>query len=114
MVGVSTKIKRLLLNEGLVSSEEWQDAVNKGGDVIESLLKGGVLEEEALMEVFGRSAGIPPVNLTAISPDPQALELIEKETCKEHRSCRSARTATSSPSRWRTRSTSSCSTTSSA
>ena len=84
MVGVSTKIKRLLLNEGLVSSDEWQTAIDKGGDVIESLLDEGVLDEESLMEVFGRSAGIPPVDLRRVTPDPLALEVVDKETCKEH------------------------------
>ncbi len=84
MVGVSTKIKRLLLNEGLVSAEEWHAAVEKGGDVIEGLMSEGILDEESLMEVFGRSAGIPPIDLTRVSSDTEALELVGKETCKEH------------------------------
>ncbi|HPF13487.1 MAG: Flp pilus assembly complex ATPase component TadA [Planctomycetes bacterium] len=84
MVGVSTKIKRLLLNEGLVSAQEWQTAIDKGGDVIEVLLNDGVLEENALMEVFGRSAGIPPIDLRRVTPDSQALEVVDKDLCKEH------------------------------
>ncbi len=84
MVGVSTKIKRLLLNEGLVSAEEWHAAVEKGGDVIEGLMSEGILDEESLMEVFGRSAGIPPIDLARVTSDAEALDLVDKETCKEH------------------------------
>ncbi|MBL4770124.1 MAG: Flp pilus assembly complex ATPase component TadA [Planctomycetes bacterium] len=84
MIGVSAKVKRLLLNEGLVSEEEWSEAVAKGGDLIGVLMEDGILEEDSLMEVFGRSAGVPPVNLLEVIPDPQALAAIDKDTCKEH------------------------------
>ncbi|MFT5200300.1 MAG: type IV pilus assembly protein PilB [Planctomycetota bacterium] len=84
MVGVSAKIKRLLLNEGLVSEKEWSTAIAKGGDLIGVLMEDGILEEDSLMEVFGRSAGVPPVNLQNVTPDPAALETIEKSRCKEH------------------------------
>jgi len=84
MVGVSAKVKRLLLNEGLVSEEEWSTAIAKGGDLIGVLMEDGILEEDSLMEVFGRSAGVPPVNLQDVTPDPMALDTIDKATCKEH------------------------------
>ncbi|MCP5022712.1 MAG: Flp pilus assembly complex ATPase component [bacterium] len=84
MVGVSTKVKRLLFNEGLVSEEEWAAALAKGGDLIGVLMEDGILEEDSLMEVFGRSAGVPPVNLLDVLPDRMALDAIDKATCQEH------------------------------
>ncbi len=84
MVGVSTKVKRLLFNEGLVSEEEWAAALAKGGDLICVLMEDGILEEDSLMEVFGRSAGVPPVDLNEVQPDSTALDAIDKATCKEH------------------------------
>ncbi len=84
MVGVSTKIKRLLVDEGLVQPEQWEVAAKRGSDVIEALFEDGALEEEGLMEVLGRSAGVPPVDLTKVTPDQRALDTIDEDACKEH------------------------------
>ncbi|MFT7680199.1 MAG: type IV pilus assembly protein PilB [Planctomycetota bacterium] len=84
MVGISTKIKRLLVDEGLVEAEAWEAAVSRGADVIETLIDDNLLDEEGLMEVLGRSAGVPPVDLSEISPDTNALDLMDEAACKEY------------------------------
>ncbi len=83
MVKVSRKIRSLLLKEGLVTPEAWDKAKGDGPDVLETLLSRGAVEEKALMDVLGRSAGVPPVELRDIVPDPSALECLPKETCEE-------------------------------
>ena len=36
MVRVSVKIKRLLVEEGLITTEEWENARQEGGDILDS------------------------------------------------------------------------------
>ena len=84
MVRVSHKIKHLLVDEGLVSNDEWEQAVGDGANVLDSLLSRGTIDESTLMEVLGRSSGMAPVDLGEVTPDPAALEAIPEETCKEH------------------------------
>ena len=84
MVRVSGKIRRLLIDAGLVSAEEWRIAREKGGNVLETLLTSGGLNETSLLEALGRSSSVPPVDLANVRPDPQALECLPQETCLEH------------------------------
>ena len=83
MVGVSSKIKRLILDAGLVSQDEWMDARSAGGDILDTLISRGQIDERILMEILGRSAGVAPVDLARVSPDQSAMELFTEETCKE-------------------------------
>ena len=83
MVGVSSKIRRLIFDAGLVSQEEWTDARSAGGDVLDTLIGRGQIDERTLMEVLGRSAGVAPVDLNRIVPDASAMELFTEDVCKE-------------------------------
>ncbi|MBK7643530.1 MAG: Flp pilus assembly complex ATPase component TadA [Planctomycetes bacterium] len=84
MVRVSAKIKRLLVDAGLVSDADWGSAKEKGGSVLEALLSSGTLQEDGLLEALGRASSIAPVDLTRCTPDPKALEAIPQESCIEH------------------------------
>jgi len=84
MVRVSGKIRRLLIDAGLVSAEEWRSARGTGGNVLDTLLTSGSLGETALLEALGRSSSVPPVDLTNARPDPQAIECLPQETCLEY------------------------------
>ena len=83
MARVSRQIKRLLVEEGLVSEAQWADARASGTEVVEALLERGDLEESSLMEVLGRSAGVPPIDLGTVTPDPPAIEALGEQTCKD-------------------------------
>ncbi|MEM6672771.1 MAG: ATPase, T2SS/T4P/T4SS family [Planctomycetota bacterium] len=83
MVAISTKVRGLLLSEGLVSEEAWQKATSGDGDPVEQLLNAGDLSESALMEVLGRAAGIPPVDLRRIELDAAIVETLAPELCEE-------------------------------
>ncbi|MEL6715191.1 MAG: hypothetical protein AAFP86_15525, partial [Planctomycetota bacterium] len=76
-------MKGLLLEEGLVSEDAWAAAVGGEGDPIEALMNQGELHEPALMEVLGRAAGIPPVDLRRIQFDIQTVEAVAPELCRE-------------------------------
>jgi len=84
MVRVSAKIKRLLVDAGLVSDVEWNNAKDKGGSILEALLSSGVLHEDGLLEALGRASSMPPVDLMRFTPDPKALESLPQESCNEY------------------------------
>jgi type IV pilus assembly protein PilB len=83
MVRVSGKIKRLLVEAGLVTDEAWNSAREKGGNVIETLLTSGGLDEASLLEALARSASCAPVDLQRITCDPAAIEAVSQDTCIE-------------------------------
>ena len=84
MVRVSGKIRRILVDAGLVSDNDWTAAKERGGQPVATLLAQGLLQEDALFETLGRSSGVPPVDLTRIRPDPTALQTLSREVCQEH------------------------------
>ncbi len=84
MVRVSAKIKRLLVDAGLVSDADWGSAKEKGGSILEALLSSGVLHEDGLLEALGRASSIAPVDLMRCTPDPKALEALPQDSCTEY------------------------------
>src|SRR5688500_5397432 len=84
MVRVSGKIRRLLVDAGLVSEEDWALAREKGGQPVATLLSNGTVTETALLSALGSAAGVAPVYMTRMRPDPQALATIPQDVCLEH------------------------------
>jgi type IV pilus assembly protein PilB len=83
-VRVSGKIRRILIDAGLVSEEDWSAAKERGGQPVATLLSQGLLQEDALFETLGRASGVPPVDLTKLKPDPTAMQAVPKDVCQEH------------------------------
>ena len=81
---ISGKIRRLLVDGGLVTEQDWASAKDGGGSPIATLIAQGTLSEDAWLETLGVSAGLPPVDLGRIQPDPKAVEALPKELCIEH------------------------------
>ena len=84
MVRVLSKIRRLLIDSGLVSEQQWSSAVDAAGGPLESLLARGSVAEGDLLELLGKSSGVPPVDLHRVSPDEEALASLPQEVCEEH------------------------------
>lgn len=74
----------LLVNAGLISTEDWTKAQESGEPVIEHLLSEGTLEEGAYLCALGQSAGIAPLEISRITPDPAALDAISEDLCREN------------------------------
>ncbi|MCA8979211.1 MAG: Flp pilus assembly complex ATPase component TadA [Planctomycetes bacterium] len=85
MVQVPVKIKRLLLDSGLVSEEHWNHAKSQGPNILENLLESGGLEPRVLIEAMSRSSNVPPVDLERVKPDSSAVEYVTQEACFENR-----------------------------
>jgi type IV pilus assembly protein PilB len=83
MAKVSPKIKRLLVAEGLVALESWESAARGDQDPIKALLGSGELSEGSLLEVMGRSAGVPPVDLRRVKPDSTAVDSVSPDLCRQ-------------------------------
>ena len=84
MVRVSGKIRSLLIDAGLVTQEDWNGARESGKPIVDVLLERGTVTEERLFEVLGLTSGLPPVDLSRVKPDPQAIEALPQEVCTEH------------------------------
>ncbi len=84
MVRVSGKIRRLLIDGGLVSADDFTAARDTGRPVVDVLLERQLVNEERLFEILGLTSGLPPVDLTRVKPDPQAVEALPQEMCVEH------------------------------
>jgi type IV pilus assembly protein PilB len=84
MSRISGKIRRVLVDAGLVSEHDWGQARDKGGNVIETLLSNESIKESAFFEAIGRASGAAPVDLTRMTPDPSAVACLNQETCLEY------------------------------
>ncbi len=84
MVRVSGKIRRLLLDNELVSAEDWNTASESGQPVMEALLDRGVISEDVLFSALGIEAGIAPIDVSRVRADPSAVETLPQETLTEH------------------------------
>jgi type IV pilus assembly protein PilB len=83
-VRISGKIRRLLVDGGLVTEQDWTTAREHGGSPIATLISQGTLTEDAWLETLGLSAGLAPVDLARVQPDAKAIETLSKELCLEH------------------------------
>jgi len=83
VVQASVKIKRILIDSGLVSEADWNNSRDKGGGVLNALVQSGTLPEDSLLEAVGRAAGVAPIDIARVQPDPRALEAIPPELCRE-------------------------------
>jgi type IV pilus assembly protein PilB len=84
MVRISGKIRRILVDAGRVSEEDWTSARERGGSPVATLLAQGLLTEEQLFETLGRASGVAPIDLTRAKPERSALEALPKEVCEQH------------------------------
>ena len=84
MVKISSKIRRILVDAGLVTVEDWRAATSEGGQPVTMLLSKGLLSEEDFLGTLGRAAGVTPVDLTRIKPDRSALEILGQDVCGQH------------------------------
>jgi type IV pilus assembly protein PilB len=84
MAKSSGKIRRLLVDAGLVSGEDWDEAARGDRPAVATLLENHKLQEEAYFEVMGLGSGIAPLDLMRVKPDPSAVEALPPEACTEH------------------------------
>ena len=84
MARSSGKIRRLLIDAELVTSDQWDEAKEPGKSPVAVLLDRDQIDEQDLFEVLGRASKLPPLDLSRAHPDPQALEALPKDSCIKH------------------------------
>lgn len=84
MVLISGKIRKLLIDGGLATADDWKAAKERGGNLLENLINSGAVSSGCLLEALARGANLPPVDLSRVTPDPSALERIDSESCTKH------------------------------
>jgi type IV pilus assembly protein PilB len=84
MVLISGKIRKLLVDGGLATLQDWRQARERGGNLLETLISEGKFTPDALLDSLSRASNLPPVELSRVQPDPSALTTISVETCLEH------------------------------
>jgi type IV pilus assembly protein PilB len=84
MVIVSGKIRKLLVDAGLATHEDWLAARERGGNLLENLVSGGTVTADTLLDTLSRASNLAPIDLSRVKPDPSALERILPETCINH------------------------------
>lgn len=80
---VSGKIRRVLVDAGVVAEADWSSVKDSGASPLEALVERGRLGESTLLEALGRASSVPPVDLSRAQPDKAALEALSQETCLE-------------------------------
>lgn len=84
MVRVSGKIKRILVEEGLITSDDWSDARQSGQPIVDVLIESGKLTESDLYSTLGRVAKVPPVDLSRWRPSDDVADVLPRHVCEEH------------------------------
>ncbi len=84
MVLISGKIRKLLIDGGVATPEDWAAAKERGGNLLENLVSSGGVSSERLLDTLSQAANLPPIDLSRVTPDPTALERIIPETCLNH------------------------------
>lgn len=81
------KIKDLLVNAGIVKSEDFdsvaQDAERKQQHVVDILVSKNVLTEDYFYELLSKALNIPRVNFQTVDIDKKVLNLIPEETARK-------------------------------
>jgi type IV pilus assembly protein PilB len=84
MVKASGTIRRILVDNGLITAQDWATARESGQPILDTLIERGVVEETKLLSVLARAAKIAPIDLTRVKPDAAALATLPQEVCMEH------------------------------
>ena len=70
MVLVSGKIRKLLIDGGLATVEDWSAAKERGGNLLENLISSGVLTPDGLLEAVIRTQGTDRIVFELLAKQP--------------------------------------------
>ena len=85
---MTVKLGRLLLDEGLISPQQLQQALEhqrvNGGQLAAALIRLGFVRDEAITLAISRKCGVPSVDLENCEVDPAALKLIPADLARKY------------------------------
>ena len=77
-------ISQALISRGMVSEQDFLAAESKGGDVIATLVRNGMVEHQAAMDVLAEEAGVEYLDLTKEEPDLSLMSLFPQKIIYRH------------------------------
>ena len=85
---MTVKLGRLLLDEGLISPQQLQQALEhqrvNGGQLAAALIHLGFVRDEVLTLAISRKCGVPSVDLEKCEVDPAVLKLIPADLARKY------------------------------
>jgi hypothetical protein len=85
---MTVKLGRLLLDEGLISPQQLQQALEhqrvNGRQLAAALIRLGFVSDEAITQAISRKCGVPSVDLEACEVDPAILKLIPADLVRKY------------------------------
>lgn len=78
------QISQALITRGMVSEQDFLTAQSKGGDVIATLVRNGVVEHQAAMDALADEAGVAYLDLTKAEPDLELMGLFPQKIIYRH------------------------------
>jgi type IV pilus assembly protein PilB len=86
---IREKIINALKESGLVDQKKLDSLLKEGRhggdkDIIKRLIEGDVIDEKYVLPLLSAAVGIPPINMSKINPDKEAMSLIPEKVMKRH------------------------------
>ncbi|MEW6741156.1 MAG: ATPase, T2SS/T4P/T4SS family [Planctomycetota bacterium] len=89
MTTFNKKLRSVLLKDGRIPVAEVDEAAEAASrdkvSLSRILIEKGTVSEKELTGLIARSIGLPPIDLSRIRPEPEALELVSQSVAREHR-----------------------------
>ncbi len=87
-LSLKERINKLLLEKGLISVENLNEAIEaqkaNGGKLSDILVERGLIDKKDLMVVLSEELGIPPINLARYKIDPSVVNIIPRKTAQHY------------------------------
>jgi type IV pilus assembly protein PilB len=85
---LTRKLGELLLSAGLISQNQLDEALAEQRDSHQKLggilVRRGFLSERQMLDVLSQQYGIPAVDLTVVTPDPELLKLVPADVARKY------------------------------
>ncbi|MDB2686796.1 GspE/PulE family protein [Mariniblastus sp.] len=78
------QISQALITRGMVSEQDFLAAESKGGDVIATLVRNGIVDHQSAMDALADEAGVQYLDLTKEEPDLDLLGLFPQKIIYRH------------------------------
>lgn len=85
---MSARLGDLLVRAGLIKPQDLERALNeqksRGGKLGSNLVRIGLISEDNLITFLSKQFGVPPINLSEVSPDPQIRTMLPLSIVERH------------------------------
>ena len=88
MGSLKDRLQEILIRDKHITQEELDLALKEqeksGGELSKILVKLNLVNEDVLTQVLSEGLGLPPINITRLTIDPEVVKLIPKEIATKY------------------------------